>query len=276
MSSAGFDEGIHVLDPVLHRSFLAQHRTDAYTQAPLAAGDRVVVCAACGSAHLFDSWHAAGDKCCGCNNPTISRNLEGMTATSIEFKAAPSFQSKLATDKSTGRINGSAPRRPGMKLFMSILVGLLFFFWQLSNYNRPSSGNSPVITPERLESPLLSSVPTPTAIPFSTPSPSPTSLYQTPSSVGYDGLEWPDGTKLQHPQNYVPVHVIHVAAYDVLHLRSAPGTKSRIIANVPANATAITAFIQDCVQDDDGDTWCPIIWGGHCGYVGRGFIRQTD
>jgi tetratricopeptide (TPR) repeat protein len=97
MGSTGFDEGIHILDPVLHRYFLTQQRKDAYTQSSFAAGDRVVVCAACGSAHLFDSWRVAGDKCCGCNNQTFSRTLEVTPGRPVEFKTAhhtPSVRSK--------------------------------------------------------------------------------------------------------------------------------------------------------------------------------------
>lgn len=56
---------IHRLDPQEHTAFLNEDRSDPITGEYLQAGDEVVICAACGSAFLHDSWSYIGEKHCG-------------------------------------------------------------------------------------------------------------------------------------------------------------------------------------------------------------------
>jgi S1-C subfamily serine protease len=111
--------------------------------------------------------------------------------------------------------------------------------------------------------PAASSTPTSTAVAKSTPSViAPT---QTPLAIG---AKWPDGRTLLHPDRFVRTRIVNVDANDTLKLRSGPGTSFRIVAEIPADETNITAFNFDQVWD--GDTyWCPVEWRGLRGYVGR-------
>jgi len=61
-------DGIHRLDPTHHRAFLAEGRTDAFTQTRFQVGQIVVICARCKSAHLLVSWRAALNRCCACRH----------------------------------------------------------------------------------------------------------------------------------------------------------------------------------------------------------------
>src|SRR5260221_656540 len=67
--------------------------------------------------------------------------------------------------------------------------------------------------------------------------------------------------------------VVNVAANDTLKLRSGPGTSFRVLAEIPADETNITAFNYDQIWD--GDTWwCPVEWRGLRGYVGRSHLPK--
>lgn len=48
-----------------HRVFLRQQRVDPVTKEPVNPGDRVVICARCGSAFLERSWLTIGARHCG-------------------------------------------------------------------------------------------------------------------------------------------------------------------------------------------------------------------
>jgi hypothetical protein len=93
---------------------------------------------------------------------------------------------------------------------------------------------------------------------------------QTPLAIV---AKWPDGRKLLHPDKFVTTRVVNVNASDTLKLRSGPGTSFKILAEIPANETKITAFNYDQVWD--GDTyWCPVEWRGLRGYVGRSHLPK--
>jgi hypothetical protein len=82
---------------------------------------------------------------------------------------------------------------------------------------------------------------------------------------------WPDGRTLTHPDHFVTTGLVKVARNDTLKLRAGPGTGFTTVAEIPANATEISAFDQDQVWD--GDTWwCPVEWEGYRGYVGRSHL----
>jgi hypothetical protein len=105
----------------------------------------------------------------------------------------------------------------------------------------------------------------------------PTPVYKASPSVtvgpvtGFGNVEWPDGRKLTHPENYVKTGMINVRRNGFLALRSGPGTRYTTVAQIPPTATDILAFDKDLVWD--GDTWwCPVAWHGNFGYVGRGYL----
>ena len=105
----------------------------------------------------------------------------------------------------------------------------------------------------------------PTAIVVPTPAPS-----AVASAIG---AKWPDGRKLLHPDKFVTTRVVNVDANDTLKLRSGPGTSFRVLAEIPADETNITAFNYDQVWD--GDTWwCPVEWKSLRGYVGRSHLPK--
>jgi hypothetical protein len=87
-----------------------------------------------------------------------------------------------------------------------------------------------------------------------------------PTPTANDAM-WPDGRILAHPEHSVNAGVINVQPNDTLKLRGGPGTRFNAVAEIPANASDISAFDQDQVWD--GDTWwCPVEWRGFRGYVG--------
>jgi hypothetical protein len=119
--------------------------------------------------------------------------------------------------------------------------------------------NPPVSAGTETPSPIVVAKPTPT-IPASTKTPIP-------------GTKWPDGRELLHPDRFVRTHVVNVGAHDALKLRSGPGTSFKVVAEIPAGETDITAFDEDQVWD--GDTWwCPVEWKGLRGYVGRSHLPK--
>lgn len=84
---------------------------------------------------------------------------------------------------------------------------------------------------------------------------------------------WPDGRTLNHPDHFAETHVVNVTGNDTLKLRSGPGTRFKVVTEIPADSTGISAFDQDQVWD--GDTWwCPVAWKGFRGYVSRGYLPK--
>ena len=83
----------------------------------------------------------------------------------------------------------------------------------------------------------------------------------------------PDGRKLIHPDQFVIVPVVNVNADDTLSLRAAPGTKSKVLAEIPPNAKDIIAFNYDQVWVDD-TYWVMVEWHGKLGYVGRSHLPK--
>jgi hypothetical protein len=138
-------------------------------------------------------------------------------------------------------------------------------------------GGNPAISSEALRDALTrAAIVTPSpSVSATTPAPSvvPVST-ATPHATGtISEANWPDGRKLLHPDRFVKTRVVNVAANDTLKLRSGPGTSFKILAEIPANETNITAFNYDQVWD--GDTyWCPVEWRGLRGYVGRSHLPK--
>jgi S1-C subfamily serine protease len=85
--------------------------------------------------------------------------------------------------------------------------------------------------------------------------------------------KWPDGRKLIHPDQFVIVPVVNVNTDDTLSLRAAPGTKSKVLTEIPPNAKDIIAFNYDQVWDDD-TYWVMVEWHGKLGYVGRSYLPK--
>ncbi len=132
---------------------------------------------------------------------------------------------------------------------------------------RDAIAKSAVVTPNPSVS---AATPVPTQIVVATPTPSVATSIQTPTAIG---AKWPDGRKLLHPDQFVRTRVVNVDANDTLKLRSGPGTSFRIVAEIPADETNITAFNYDQIWD--GDTWwCPVEWRGLRGYVGRSHLPK--
>ncbi len=89
------------------------------------------------------------------------------------------------------------------------------------------------------------------------------------------GAKWPDGRTLLHPDQFVRTRVVNVDANDTLKLRSGPGTSFRIVAEIPADETNITAFNYDQIWD--GDTyWVMVEWRGKLGYVRRSKLPKPE
>ncbi len=110
----------------------------------------------------------------------------------------------------------------------------------------------------------------PSPIVVATPTPSVAASTQRPTAIG---AKWPDGRKLLHPDQFVRTRVVNVDANDTLKLRSGPGTSFRVVAEIPAGETNITAFNYDQIWD--GDTWwCPVEWRSLRGYVGRSHLPK--
>jgi Bacterial SH3 domain len=98
-------------------------------------------------------------------------------------------------------------------------------------------------------------------------------VWVVPSQTPASEAVWPDGRKLLHPNQFVTTRVVNVQANDTLKLRSGPGTSFRVLAEIPANETNITAFESDQIWD--GDTWwCPVEWKGLRGYVNRSYLPK--
>lgn len=132
---------------------------------------------------------------------------------------------------------------------------------------RDSTARFPVVTPN----PSVSApTPAPTPIVPATPTPSIGASTPRPTAIG---ATWPDGRKLLHPDQFVRTRVVNVAANDTLKLRSGPGTSFRIIAEIPADETNITAFDQDQIWDGNS-WWCPVEWKGLRGYVSRSCLPK--
>jgi S1-C subfamily serine protease len=117
---------------------------------------------------------------------------------------------------------------------------------------------------------VSAATPARTPIVAATPTPNVAASTQRPTAIG---AKWPDGRKLLHPDQFVRTRVVNVAANDTLKLRSGPGTSFRVLAEIPADETNITAFNYDQIWD--GDTWwCPVEWRGLRGYVGRSHLPK--
>ena len=132
---------------------------------------------------------------------------------------------------------------------------------------RDAIAKSAVVTPNPSVS---AATPVPTQIVVATPTPSVATSIQTPTAIG---AKWPDGRKLLHPDQFVRTRVVNVDANDTLKLRSGPGTSFRIVAEIPADETNITAFNYDQIWDGDS-WWCPVEWRGLRGYVGRSHLPK--
>jgi hypothetical protein len=132
---------------------------------------------------------------------------------------------------------------------------------------RDAIARSALVTPNPSVSPAT---PAPSPIVVATPTSSAVASTQKPTAIG---AKWPDGRKLLHPDKFVTTRVVNVDANDTLKLRSGPGTSFRVLAEIPADETNITAFNYDQVWD--GDTWwCPVEWKGLRGYVGRSHLPK--
>jgi hypothetical protein len=109
-----------------------------------------------------------------------------------------------------------------------------------------------------------------------TPAPSVSAVTPTPTPhITGTAIEakWPDGRKILHPDQFIRTRVVNVEANDTLKLRSGPGTSFKVLAEIPADETNITAFNYDQIWD--GDTWwCPVEWRGLRGYVGRSHLPK--
>jgi S1-C subfamily serine protease len=133
----------------------------------------------------------------------------------------------------------------------------------------PTTGSRRAL-PTPYYSPLFATPSYPTLSPQMTATPA---LLAPNSTPNVKGAKWPDGRKLLHPDKSVTTRVVNVEANDTLKLRSGPGTSFRILAEIPADETKITAFNYDQVWD--GDTWwCPVEWKGLRGYVGRSHLPK--
>src|SRR5258708_2269639 len=112
---------------------------------------------------------------------------------------------------------------------------------------------------------ISAATPARTPIVAATPTPSVAASAQRPTAIG---AKWPDGRKLLHPDQFVRTRVVNLAANDTLKLRSGPGTSFRVLAEIPADETNITAFNYDQIWD--GDTYrCPAKSRGFRAYSGR-------
>lgn len=158
----------------------------------------------------------------------------------------------------------------GQVIGMAILVyreGQNLNFAISSETIRDAIAKSAIVTPNPSVS---AATPTPSPIVVATPTPSVAASTQRPTAIG---AKWPDGRKLLHPDQFVRTRVVNVADNDTLKLRSGPGTSFRVVAEIPADETKITAFNYDQIWD--GDTWwCPVEWKGLRGYVGRSHLPK--
>src|SRR5258708_5496857 len=112
---------------------------------------------------------------------------------------------------------------------------------------------------------------TPTPTPMESAKPTP-SVMESGKAAASEAV-WPDGRKLLHPNQFVRTRVVNVGANDTLKLRSGPGTSFKVLAEIPADETNVTAFDHDQVWDGDS-WWCPVEWKGLRGYVGRSHLPK--
>jgi hypothetical protein len=112
---------------------------------------------------------------------------------------------------------------------------------------------------------MLEAPSTPNAVPAPTATSAPT------PAPNYSNQKWPDGRILTHPKHFVSTDVVNVKPDDTLKLRSGPGTRFVPVAEIPFNATDITALDQDQVWDRD-TWWCPVEWHGLRGYLSRHYL----
>jgi restriction system protein len=113
--------------------------------------------------------------------------------------------------------------------------------------------------------------PVPTTQNYATPIVSPSST-ETQSSHSTEAI-WPDGKTLNHPDHFVETHIVNVAKGESLKLRGGPGTRFRVLAQIPVNATNVLAFDEDQVWNGDS-WWCPVEWNGLKGYISRAYLPQ--
>lgn len=95
---------ITVLRPQRHREFLAAQRQDPITRKVFAAGDRIVLCAACLLPFLKESWDAMGGAHCGQSATTGPEAFE----TAVETTAAPDSANSNAANTSNGSADQTA------------------------------------------------------------------------------------------------------------------------------------------------------------------------
>jgi hypothetical protein len=206
-----------------------------------------------------------------------------------ERQRASQETSKQPTDRKFGN-----PARYVVWLGIVLVVGL---FLQLSHQHAASNEvatiratpneptprpeirvapeTSPSVTPEPAPSLIPKATPnlTPQPAPSLTPEPTPSLTPKATANPTPDAT-WPDGRILSHSEHPINTGVVNVNPNDTLKLRRGPGTRFNAVAEVPANATDISAYDQDQVWD--GDTWwCPVEWRGFRGYVGRSYL-PTD
>jgi S1-C subfamily serine protease len=150
------------------------------------------------------------------------------------------------------------------------LAGAAGQFWAEGPF---SSAQTPSVGPTNVRIPTPYSTPLSATPSYPAPTPQMTTTPSTMPTPNLKGAKWPDGRKLLHPDKFVTTSVVNVAANDTLKLRSGPGTSFRVLAEIPADETNITAFNYDQVWD--GDTWwCPVEWRGLRGYVGRSHLPK--
>jgi hypothetical protein len=135
------------------------------------------------------------------------------------------------------------------------------------------------VSPTMEVRPLLPPVriPTPGSTPLSTMlfslTPAPQATAMPTLTLNLNAGSWPNGRMLNHPEHFTQTYVVNVAQNDTLKLRSGPGTKFPAIAEIPGDATGVSAFDQDQIWD--GDTWwCPVEWKGLRGYVSRSYLPK--
>src|SRR5207253_4331049 len=95
---------ITVLRSQRHREFLAAQRQDPITRKVFAAGDRIVLCAACLLPFLKESWDAMGGAHCG-QSATIG--LEAFE-TAVETPAALDSANSDAANANNGSVSQTA------------------------------------------------------------------------------------------------------------------------------------------------------------------------
>lgn len=233
---------IHVLDPRRHQHFLAEKRLDAFTQAPFATGDEIVVCDSCGSAHLVESWLAAGASCCGCKNPTLSSGWLPSNGETVHDFSASSRKSSSTAPPVTTR-SGAQRREPrssasGLGKFFLVLgiAGLLWAFF----LNRGKSTSTATSTPQpetpasTVQQKTVDSAPLVSTPPLNLDSP-PVFAYTPPYDANHTRLKpWPSLTIPRIPDPPERIAVIDDNDGETrLRERPSAGNSSRILAYIP-------------------------------------------